>query len=525
MSWFNRYVIAALSPQWALKREMAQRGLNAYYEAAEPSRLHKWRTDRRSANVQNDRALWPLLTQARHLEENFDLASGVLDVLVNNIIGSQIQPEPQVLLLSGEPAQEVNKKLLRLYSDWIHVCDVTRQNDLYSWYRLFGRSGFRDGEVFGQRIIGNVPCLEHGTVVPYSLEALECDFVPKDYNDLGRGIRQGIECNAWGKPRAYHVYKTHPGDWSGGVAGIGIPTPTAIKRVPADVMMHFALRKRFHQLRGISVFANVLNRFDDIKEIDDNERVAARIASAMAAYVKKGQPEMYDAPDRDSDGNAKRREMFFEPGLLFDDLQPGEEVGTIDTKRPNNALIPFRDSQMRSAAAGTMTGFSSISKNYNGTYSAQRQELVEQFVCYRQLTGMFVYRTCQPVWDGFIDAVTISGAVEIGRNVDRTTLYDCTHTNPPVPWINPVDEVNAKILQMKWGFKSRTRIIREFGDNPDEMNREIQRDQHERQRLGIQLIGDGETPQPTHAPPGPPPPKTGDDPEARRRRTLNRAIQ
>jgi lambda family phage portal protein len=390
-----------------------------------------------------------------------------------------------------------------------------------------GRSWFRDGEVFAQRVIGNVPGLEHGTVVPYSLEALECDFVPKDWNDLGRGIRQGIECNAWGKPRAYHVYKTHPGDWSGGVAAVGIPTPTATKRVPAEVMMHLALRKRFHQLRGISVFANVLHRFDDIKEIDINERVAARIASAMAAYVKKGQPEMYDPPERDADGNAKRREMFFEPGLLFDDLQPGEEVGMIDTKRPNNALIPFRDSQMRAAASGTMTGFSSISKNYNGTYSAQRQELVEQFVCYRTLTGGFAFRVCQPVWDGFVEASVLSGAVEMGRNVDRSTLYDCTHTHPPVPWINPVDEVKAKILQVKWGFKSRPRVIREGGDNPDEMNREIQRDEQELERLGIKLIGDGAGPEPEPAaapndePPVPPP--ADDAAAAQRRRTLNQA--
>lgn len=493
MSWFNRYIVGNLSPRWALRRALDARGLRAYYEAAEPSRLHKWRTDRRSANAQNDRALWPIKTQARHLEENFDIATGVLDTLVANGIGTAVQPEPQVMLLNGDPAGDVNRKLLKLHDDWIHSCEVTRQHDLYSFYRILARSWFRDGEVFGQRIIGRVPGLEHGTVLPYSLEGLEADFVPQDLNDIGRGIRQGIEVNAWGKPRAYHVYKGHPGDWAGTIGGTSTPMPTQIKRVPAEVMMHLAVRKRLHQMRGISVFATVLNRFDDIKEVDENERVAARVASAMAAYIKKGQPEMYDpdAGERDEQGNAKRREMYFQAGIIFDELNVGEEVGTIDTKRPNNALIPFRDSQLRSAAAGVGAGYSSISKNYNGTYSAQRQELVEQFVLYRTFTGTFVYRICQPVWDGFVDAALLSGAVDIGPNVDRTTLYDCTHTAPPVPWINPKDEVEAKILQYRWGFKSRPRIIRESGDNPDQTNREILRDQKERERLDIEIIGDG----------------------------------
>ena len=52
MGWFNRYVIGSISPKWAMQRERYARGLRAYYEAAEPSRYRKWRTDRRSGNAQ-----------------------------------------------------------------------------------------------------------------------------------------------------------------------------------------------------------------------------------------------------------------------------------------------------------------------------------------------------------------------------------------------------------------------------------------------------------------------------------------
>jgi len=411
-------------------------------------------------------------------------------VLVANTVGTGIQPEPQVMLTSGEPADDLNRALLKLFDDWRFRPEVTWQHEYYASQRLVARSWLRDGECFGNRITGKVPGLDHGTIVPYSLELLEADFVPMDLNDRTRSITQGIEVSAWGKPRAYHCYKGHPGD------SLAVATDT--KRVPAETMMHIAFRKRLHQLRGISVFATVLNRLDDIKEIDECERVAAKVAAAMSGYIKKGQPEMYEAPATDGEP----REMTFDAGMIFDDLQPGEDIGTIDSKRPNNALIPFRDSQLRSGAAGVGASFSSISKNYNGSYSSQRQELVEHFQLYQMLAAPVVYNFCQPVWDGFVDAAVMSGAVEIDGRIDRTTLYDATHTGPSMPWVDPEKEINAQILAMKWGFRSRSRIIRDRGDNPDQVNREILRDTQERDRLGIELIGDGPpAPEPAQEPP------------------------
>lgn len=483
MSWFNRYVVGAFSPRRALMRERYAKGLRAYYEAAEPSRMRKTRTDRRSANALNERAIVPIRTTARHLDENYDIASGILDVLVANSVGTGIQPEPQVMLRSGEPAEEVNRRLLQIFEDWRFFPEVTGQHDYYGLQGLTARSWFRDGECFTQRITGTVPGLDHGTIVPYSLEALEADFVPVDYSDSALGITQGVELSAWGRPRAYHVYKNHPGD--------GIIVTSERKRVTADRMMHLAFRKRLHQVRGMSVFATIINRLEDIKGVDEDERLAARVAAAMAAVIKKGSPDGYEAPDElGADGLPVQRQMQFEGGIIFDDLRPGESVETIDTKRPNNALIPFRDAQLKAIAAGAGSSYSSISKNYDGTYSAQRQELVEHYMLYQMLASPFVYRYCQPVWDGLVDASLASGALTLPADVNRETLYDCTHTGPAMPWVDPEKEVNAQILAMQWRLTSRSSVIRARGDNPDQVNREIVRDEAEMERLGIEFMED-----------------------------------
>lgn len=485
MSWFNQHVLAHIAPRMALRREAAQRAVRAYYESGESSRYRKKRTDRSSANAQTQRSAESIRAAARHLDENHDIASGILDVLVANTVGTGIQPEPQVQMADGKPAEELNRQLAKLFDDWRFRPEVTWQHDYYGLQRIVARSWLRDGEVFANRVIGPVSGIDHGTIVPYSIEALEADFVPYDLQDEDKGIAQGIEVSAWGRPRAYYVHRTHPGDNVRGLSRILGNKDT--KRVPAETMMHLAFRKRLHQLRGISVFASVVNRLDDVKEIDECERIAAKVAASMAAYIKKGQPESYEAGDSTTESGG--RSMTFEPGIIFDDLEPGEEIGTIDTKRPNNALIPFRDAQLRSAAAGVGAGYSSISKNYNGNFSAQRQELVEHYVLYQMLTGPIIYNFCQPVWDGFVDAAIASRKVVIPAGVDRDTIYDCTHTGPAMPWVDPEREVRARVLALQWKLTSRSRVIRESGRNPDQVNREIQRDVEEAARLGIDISG------------------------------------
>jgi lambda family phage portal protein len=497
MNWFDRHVLAPIAPRLAMRRIAARRALRAYYEAGEPSNARKRRTDRASANTNNQRAAENIRSTARYLDENYDIASGMLDVLVGNTVGSGIWPEPQILLKDGQPATEANRTLLALFEDWRFKPEVTWQYDYFRLQWIAARSAYRDGEVFANRVTGPVSGIDHGTIVPYSIEALEADFVPYSLEGTAPTILQGIEVNDWGRPVAYHCYKRHPGESGGFLRSFTQASET--KRVPATTMMHVAYRKRLHQLRGISLFAAVANRLEDIKQIDECELMAAKVAASMAAYIKKGQPDSYEAPDPNEQSKTGRRLMQFEAGLIFDDLEPGEEIGTIDTTRPNNDLIPFRDSHLRAAAAGFGTSFSSTSKNYNGTYSAQRQELVEQTQMYQMIAGPFVYGFCQPTWEGFVDAALASGKLALPPNVDSNTIWDCTHTGPAMPWIDPEKEIKAQVLAMQWKLTSRSRVIRKGGNNPDQINREILHDEKQAKELGIDITGPK-----TAAPPDPP---------------------
>ena len=68
----------------------------------------------------------------------------------------------------------------------------------------------------------------------------------------------------------------------------------------------------------MSVFAAVLGRLEDIKDYEESERIAAKVAASMAAFIKKGSQDMY--PNEMKDGEMLARELKFRPGMIFDDL-------------------------------------------------------------------------------------------------------------------------------------------------------------------------------------------------------------
>ena len=471
--------IEYFAPETALRRETARRILNSQraYEAANPSRLRKTKTDSGSGDNILERAGESLRLQARHLDENHDLASGVLDCLVANVIGRGITVEPQVKDQNGELSVPVNQKLSELWEEWVRYPEVTWECHWNHMLRLLARHLFRDGEVFIKHIEGTANGLDHGTIVPYSLELIEADYLPFDYNDEKKRIIHGVEKNGWGRAKAYYLYKDHPGD------SHKILTRKDVKRIDSDKIIHLKFTKRLSQTRGVSLFANVLTRLEDIKDYELSERLAAKVAASICAYIRKS----LDAPTGNMTLDDKGdRLMKMQPGMIFDNLMPGEEVGMIDSNRPNTMLEQFRNSQLRAVAAGTNTSFSSISKDYNGTYSAQRQELVEQSVHYAVLREYFIERCVRPIWERFVSMAVLSGQLPNSENnIQKQSLKKASFQGPNMPWIDPKKEGEAEMIAVSAGFKSRSQVIRERGGNPQDVFEQIKQERGQEKEAEI----------------------------------------
>jgi len=470
--------IAKISPSWALKRAQARYTIKAY-EAVQKDRLHPSRRDKGSGDAVMSYAAYDLRIKARDMDRNNDIIHGALNVLEDNIVGTGIRPEPQVRLISGELADGVNEQLTELWKDWIRNPEVTGEWDYYSAQRIKLRTLMRDGEFLQHYLMGTVPFLKHGTRVPFSLEILEPDYLPfilNEFNVKGGGIVQGVKKNAWGKPVAYHLYKQHPGD----IMNTNTLSISALKVVSADKIGHIKLVDRLGQTRGVTALSSAMNRMYAIKDIEEYEMVSAKIAASMSAYIKKGSPDLFLAGT-----GSVQREMGFEPGMIFDNLQPGEEIGTIDTNRPNTNVITFREGMLKAAAGGIGVSNSSMSKNYDGSYSSRRQENVEQFNRYGVVWHYFKEKAERPVWEKFALMAMTAGLVKSPRDVDVNSLDDVTFSRPSLVCIDPAKESRAHKDDLGMGVTSKSEIIRSRGGNPEDVRKQIASEKQKDEAAGI----------------------------------------
>jgi len=225
------------------------------------------------------------------------------------------------------------------------------------------------------------------------------------------------------------------------------------------------------QTRGVSLFASFFARLDDLKEYEESERVAARIGAAFAFAITKA----IDTPGVLPSDASAFREMDLAPGIIADTLQPGEKVESLKNERPDNKITEFRKNQLKAVAGGANAGYSEIARDFEGSYSSQRQELVSMARVYKQLRGEFINVYVQPIWHDFVAMAFAQGLVDL-RSADPLTMFDAKHVGLGTPYIEPQRETEAAIKRAQAGFTSRTEEILARGDDPREVNRTIERE-------------------------------------------------
>jgi lambda family phage portal protein len=460
MNWLDKTILS-VAPAWGAQRVknklIAEQMLG--YDAAKPGRNRKMKVDNRSGNNAIYGSAESIRGQARYLDENHDIVVGLLDKLCQKVVGPKgIQIEPMPFSVTGEKHEEFAQQLTKFYEKFSMAPETTGQLTRGQMSNLVCRSWLRDGECFGKYIEGNVANFKHNTSIPFSVELLEADFLPYTQNDNAK-IVQGIEYNGWAQALAYHFLDNHPGD------SVGFSSKT--RRISADRVQHIKLTNRIRQGRGMSILHSVITRLEDLKDYEESERVAARISAVLAAYIKK-------AGDGFGSGSPAAGDRLFQlaPGAIFDNLMPGEEVGTIQSNRPSALLQPFRDSMLRAVASGTRSTFSSISGQYDGSYSSQRQEMVEGYAGYESLQNTFIAQWERPLYRRAIQLGIASGEIEVPLDVDPDTIFNAVYLCPVMPWIDPDKESKANERNIKMGIATEAEVVRSRGKNPQELKRQ-----------------------------------------------------
>lgn len=467
-------VIGWVSPSAGLERirsrymmEMISSKSRNYEAASTGRRTDGWQPLQQSARVVTDAAISKLRGRSRDLTRNNPYAAKALSVIVNNVVGTGIVP--RAVSKRGNRADAA----MQAWKDWAETtkCDIDGLHDIYGLQALTMRTVVESGECLVRRVYTK----KDGMAVPLQLQVLEPDFidVSKDTlqpNDAGEMWVQGIKINRFGQRIAYMLYNAHPGDNQ-------LLKRLESSEVPADDIIHVYRVDRPGQLRGVPWPAPVMIRMKDFDEYEDAQLMRQKVAACFSMFITDA-----NAGELNASGKPVSIPESVEPGMI-EVLPPGKTIEFAEPPGVTN-YGEYATTMLRSIAAGYGVTYESLTGDLSPVnFSSGRMGWIE---FHRNVEAwrwaMFIPRFCDGIWSWFSDAAELKGV-----RMENVTVQ---WTPPRREMIDPEAEIKAAVTAVRGGITSLPEVIRQNGQDPEVVLKEIAETNALLDSLGLILESD-----------------------------------
>lgn len=419
--------------------------------------------------------------RSRDLTRKFALLNGAYDTISSNIVGTGIRA------LSKAENKDVRRTITDVWHDWCGYCDIEGVNHWAAILDTCVRQRYESGEVF-LRLIAADP--DAGLEVPLQIQVLEAEQVPYDKTELledGSYIIAGVEFDASGRRAAYHIYRHHPAE------DILHPGLQDTMRVGASEIIHYYKPLRPGQVRGIPECFAAQAAAYNLMVYDEAELIKKQASALTMGFIETPVPEDV-IPNNPNDIDAGPGEAVakMEPGSIIT-LDPGEKYTLSDPAESGSSYEPFRKGALRSIAASLNMTYEEFSLDLSGVnFSSIRAGLNQSQRKYRKEQQRIINMVCMPVWREFFKTAVLAGVFDFTGYADNRREFERVQFQPPGwAYVNPLQEVNAKIKEVESGFKSREQIVAEMGYNVEEVDESIKRDQERAKDMGLELTFTG----------------------------------
>lgn len=390
-------------------------------------------------------------------------------------------------------AKARKQQILDLWSDFVRLADADGALNLYGLQTMVVRAWLESGECFIRR---RWRFTDEGLPVPCQLQVLEADMVPlfdsTAYQGLPTGhyIKSGIEYNKRGRRIAYWVYKEHPGDGMTGSLSIG---PDSLVRVMAADMAHVYEPARPGARRGVSVLAPVIMRLRNTGDYEDTTLERQKLANLWVGFITRDLPPV-DPNDADSDVVSGLQRVVDEAGNGLVPLRPGliqelEEGQNFNFANPPEAGTTYSD-YIRTNHMGTSSGagmpYELFAGDIRNISDRTLRVLINEFRRFAEQRQwqIVIPQFCQRAVDWFVDAGVFGGQITVDEADDVRRVEHSPHG---WAYIHPVQDPQGKKLEVDAGFRSRSSVVGEKGDDPDMVDEERHDDDAREQALMIGL--------------------------------------
>ena len=411
-----------------------------------------------SADAEIGSALITLRNRARDLGRNNPFASKAYEHLAAKMVGTGIRPR-----LAEDVPQQVRKRTLQLWREWVDTADAEGLQDLYGLQRLVARAVVESGEA----LVRFYPAEDK--TIPWVIRVLEPDYIDMSLNrplEGGGAIVQGVEYNAAGQRVAYNLFTQHPG------ADLFTtrPSNTRIERVPAEYISPVFWKTRPEQTHGVPWITPSVTTSRHFDDLQDARLKRAKVQACFAGFVHS------EADGTTVDEKGHRRQQL-SPGIL-EYLRPGEDI-TLATPPRGEGDDEWQIMLLHSISAGIGIPYAALTGDLRqANYSSTRAGMLD---FWQLLDGwqnlMLKPMLCGPLWRKF-------DQIASARQRRARMLFPAWDF-PDRPFLDPLKDGQALDNALLSGRMTFHQVLSEHGDDPELHIEELKRERVELRDLGL----------------------------------------
>lgn len=438
--------------------------------------LMDWIRSPLSADREVEKDLLSLRGRSRDAVRNNPYARRFVRMAQLHIIGPRgIRARPSNRI-GSRPHDSLNDEIARGWADWGKARHASLNGRL-SWLdlqHLAVSELYQSGEALFQIVLD--ASHPHGMC----LQPIDADRLDERLNQpAGNGrneIRYGVEIDRFGRPVAYHILRQHPSD----TGRMPLPGPRH-DVVPAEQVIHLMHHaERVDRMRGVPRLAVALRDLRHLDGAQEAALVAMRAAaSSVAVVVTKDPNGEVETPDPNAYIEA-------EPGL-WRYLGVNQELQSWSPHAPADNHPDYGKFVLRGIGAGLGTNYAQLAGDLSdANMSSMRVGRAEEQEGWMAEQEMFIEHFCQPVYDAWLKAAALSGAIRVPEfNLARASAV----TWQPRRWQSPkpTEDIEADERRVALGVLSRSMIAARDGVDLWDVWEQLKEEQEYAAREGLNV--------------------------------------
>lgn len=416
-----------------------------------------------------------LRQRAREQSINTSYLKRFYRLLRQNVIGPYgILLQSKAVLPDGQPDRATRKLIEK---EWEKYCrkgafDVSGRYSFVTFLWLWIETLARDGEVL-VRLVRNWP-----NRWGFAVQILEADRLDINLNtvlDNGNRVRMGVEIDEWERPVAYWLLNDHPGD-------VLRRAEERYTRLEATELIHTFDPWRPHQSRGFTWTHAAALDIHHLGEFRTATLIKAENGAKITGFYKQD-AEWIDPPASDADDDGELHEEV-EAGT--NKLLPyGVDYTPAQHGTPGSDYAPFVKDALRGGAAGLGPSYNRLAHDLEGVnFSSLRDGTLDERDFYKTCQEFVISELLERLGEEWFNSALLRGVFKFpARSLELVT--EMVWQPRGWDWVDPLKDSKAATESIGNRTKTRSQLIRQNGDDPDEVFEELAAENAQLRKLGL----------------------------------------